>query len=94
MSNILELVVRVLHLEKEFDVAVPETTTAQRLYDALMTKVEPSNSSQDPEDHDIYHLVTMRAQKIIYPDYKDQTLLQIGIQTGDIVIVPIWFDGS
>lgn len=87
MSNTIKLEVRVPHLQKEYDVDVPETTTAQRLYDALMARVEPSSNGQGLEGPVVYELTAKRAQKKIYPDYKDQSLQQIGIKTGETIII-------
>lgn len=81
MSQI-KISVSIPELEKEYDVNVPETATGEKLFNAL-TKQNTSLSSSE----DIYELFSKRVGKKVYPDFKNVSLKDIGIKSGDTIIV-------
>ncbi len=85
MSTI-RVTVSVPHLQKEYDVSLPLTTTGKKLYEALVARVK--NLGADTEMGPIvYELFSKKAQKKLYPDLKDHTLSQMGIKDGDTIIL-------
>ena len=76
----IKLTVSVPHLQKEYDVDLPESTTGKRLYEALIKKLQDGSGV-------VYELFSKKAQKKIYPDLKDQTLKGMGIKPGDTIIL-------
>lgn len=83
MSKI-KLTVSVPHMQKEYDVDLPAETTGKRLYEALIKRMSAGADGGGPV---VYELFSKKAQKKVYPDYKDQTLVQIGIKPGDTIIL-------
>lgn len=84
----IQVTVHVPHLQKEYDVNLPEATTGKRLYEALISRVQNlKEGGGGAEGPVVYELFSKRTSKKIYPDLKDQTLEQIGIQSGDTVIL-------
>ncbi|MEM9985469.1 MAG: hypothetical protein AAF804_10275 [Bacteroidota bacterium] len=83
MSKI-KLTVSVPHIQKDYDVELPDSTTGKRLFEALTKKLAGSGGSGDNE---VYELFSKKAGLKVYPDLKDQSLKQMGIQPGDTVIL-------
>lgn len=85
MEN-LKLTVSVPHMQKEYDVDLPTNTSGKRLYEALIGRV-PNLQTGSAGGPVVYELFSKREHKKIYPDFKDHTLAQIGIKSGDTVIL-------
>ena len=82
----IKLTVSVPHMQKEYDVDLPTNTSGKRLYEALIGRV-PSLQVGSAGGPVVYELYSKKAHKKIYPDFKDHTLAQMGIQSGDTVIL-------
>lgn len=85
MSNI-KVTVSVPHIQKEYDVNLPEETTGKKLYEALLKRVniQEGGGLSGPV---VYELFSKKANKQIYPAFKDHTLVQMGIIPGDTIIL-------
>ncbi len=83
MANKIKLTVSVPHIQKEYDVELPDNTTGKRLFEALTKKLGASGGGSN----DVFELFSKKAQVKVYPDLQDQSLKQMGIQPGDTVIL-------
>lgn len=82
----IKVTVSVPHIQKEYDVNLPESTTGKKLYEALLKRIniQEGNGLGGPV---VYELFSKKAGKKIYPDLKDHTLDQMGIVMGDTIIL-------
>lgn len=79
----LKISVSIPHLEREYDVNLPGTVTGERLYKAIIDRTDALKESEE----DVYELFSKRVGKKIYPDYKGNSLVDVGIKEGDTIIV-------
>lgn len=77
----IKISVRIPHLEKEYDVNLPDHITSERLYQAILDR------AQELSNNDGYELYAKHVRKKIYPDYQDKSLETIGVKEGETIIV-------
>ncbi len=79
----IKISVNIPHLEKEYDVNVPDSATGEKLFEALLK----TNPNLKNDDADVYELFSKRVGKKVFPDYRSTSLKEIGIEQGDTIIV-------
>lgn len=79
----IKISVSIPHLEKEYDVNVPDTATGEKLFKALLQQSPALTESGE----DVYELFSKRLGKKIFPDYQSSILKDIGIKEGDTILL-------
>ncbi|MCO6492269.1 MAG: hypothetical protein J5I98_27880 [Phaeodactylibacter sp.] len=82
----MKISVSIPHLEKEYDVNVPDTVSGEKLYNALLQRTKDLLESDDGGEN-VFELFSKRLGKKVYPDYRDVSLKDIGVREGDTIIV-------
>lgn len=82
----MKISVSIPHLEKEYDVNVPDTATGEQLYQALLKRTGELLESDDGGEN-VFELYSKRLGKKIYPDNRNNSLKDTGVQAGDQIII-------
>ncbi|MEM7370974.1 MAG: hypothetical protein AAF587_20335 [Bacteroidota bacterium] len=81
--------VSVPHLQKEYDVEIPEHSTVEELYEALTEELE-SESKQLGKS--VFKLYSRDLSKNIYPSFTHETLESIGIRNKHRILIQVDMD--
>lgn len=83
----IKITASIPHVQKEYNISVPDNTTGKRLYEAIMAKAKTELRGDDLAGVVVYELFAKHAKKKVYPDLEMQTLAQIGLKEGETLIL-------